>query len=170
MQRKPYFQQHIGHLSTDFIFILILLCIFAFGSLMSVILGANTYKSINADADSNFEFRTTLSYIASKVRQNDGIDAVHIVQKDGVDALVIAVDDNGEACETWIYEYDHHLYEVYIAKGTPFALHDGVKMIPSYGLDFDIDNNNLLHITASDASGETKTLTLSFRTNQGGAS
>ncbi|MDD2218152.1 MAG: DUF4860 domain-containing protein [Eubacteriales bacterium] len=170
MRRKRYFEQHIGHISTDFIFILILLCVFAFGSLMSVILGANTYKSINADADSNFESRTTLSYIASKVRQSDEIDEIHIVHKNGVDALVLATDDNGEACETWIYEYDQHLYEVYIAKGTPFELHDGIKMIPSYGLDFDIDDGKLLIITSTDASGDNKTLTLSFRTNQGGAS
>lgn len=167
MQRKFDMQGYRDRLSVDFIFILALLCVFAFGSLMSVILGSNAYKDINADMTSNFEFRTPLSYIASKVRQGDAVNAVRIVQKDGVEALVLSTDDGGVPCETWIYEYDDHLYEVYITKDTAFALADGIEMIPSYGLDFETAGK-LLHITAGDAAGKMHTLTLSFRTTQGG--
>lgn len=167
MKRTFDFQGYRQRISVDFIFILILLCIFAFGSLVSVVLASDNYQEINEQTDSNFEFRTTLSYIASKVRQGDALDAVRIEEKDGVSALVLAVDDDGQPCETWIYEYDDHLYELYIAVGTPFELQDGIEMIPSYGLSFEAEDN-LLHITAGDGQENLRTLTLSLRTEQGG--
>lgn len=158
-----------SHTPLDFIFILALLCIFAFGALMAVILGANTYEGIQEDMDSNFEFRTPLSYISTKIRQNDHIDSIRIIQKEGIDALILETQDNGEICQTWIYEYQDSLYEVYLEKGTPFRLEDGLPMLPSYGLEFS-QKDNLLSITTEDHLGKTRSLTLSFRTSQGGDS
>ena len=158
-----------NHAPLDFIFILALLCVFAFGALMTAILGSNTYKGIKEDMDSNFEFRTPLSYIATKIRQNDRIDSIRIINKEGTDALVLETPDNGVTCETWIYEYQNSLYEVYLEKGTSFHLEDGLAMIPSHGLKFKL-KGDLLQITASDHRGKTRTLALSFRTDQGGDS
>lgn len=167
MDRK--IRLNINSASLDFIFILGLLCVFAFGALMAVILGANTYKGIKDDMDSNFELRTPLSYISTKVRQGDAMDSIQVVKKDGVDALVLEKLDNGVPCQTWIYEYKDSLYEVYIEKDTDFRLEDGLPIIPSYGLQFSIDND-LLNVTAQDHRGETRSLSLSFRTSQGGES
>lgn len=165
MERK--YKLNMNSAPLDFIFILALLCVFAFGALMAVILGANTYKGIKDDMDSNFELRTPLSYISTKVRQNDDAGAVSIIQKEGIDALVLEKQDNGVACQTWIYEYDHSLYEVYIEKGAPFALEDGMSVIPSYGLDFSL-KGDLLKVSAKDHLGNSRSLSLSFRTAQGG--
>lgn len=168
-RREPNrrFRFDINHAPFDFIFILVLLCIFAFGALMTASLGSNIYKGIKGDMDSNFEFRTPLSYIATKVRQNDRIDSIRIINKEGTGALVLEAPDNGVTCETWIYEYQGFLYEVYLEKGTPFHLEDGLAMIPSHGLEFKL-KGNLLQITASDHKGKTRSLSLSFRTDQGG--
>lgn len=163
------FRFDMNHAPFDFIFILALLCVFAFGALMTAILGSNTYKGIKEDMDSNFEFRTPLSYIAAKVRQNDRIDSIRIVNKEGTDALVLEAPDNGVDCETWIYEYQDSLYEVYLEKGTSFHLEDGIAMIPSHGLEFKL-KDDLLQIMASDHRGKTRSLSLSFRTEQGGGS
>ena len=158
---------NINRTSLDFIFILSLLCIFAFGALMAVILGSNTYKGIKEDMDSNFELRTPLSYIATKVRQNDQTDAIRVAQKEGTDALVLETQDGGEVCQTWIYEYEGSLYEVYIEKGTDFRLEDGLAMIPSYGLELKREGE-LLQISVKDHRGKTGSLSLSLRTSQGG--
>lgn len=163
------FRMNMSHTSLDFVFILVLLCIFAFGALMAVILGSNTYKGIKEDMDSNFEFRTPLSYISTKIRQNDSIDSIHIIQKEGLDALVLETRDNGEICQTWIYEYQDSLYEVYLEKGTPFQLEDGLAMLPSNGLEFTL-KDNLLKIKTEDHRGNARSLTLSLRTSQGGDS
>lgn len=163
------FRINMSHTSLDFTFILALLCVFAFGALMAVILGSNTYKGIKEDMDSNFEFRTPLSYISTKIRQNDSTDSIRIVQKEGIDALVLEVEDSGAICQTWIYEYQGSLYEVYLDKGTPFQLEDGLAVIPCSGLEFRL-KDNLLEIRAKDHRGDTRSLSLSFRTNQGGGS
>lgn len=158
-----------SHASLDFIFILSLLCVFAFGALAAVILGANTYRNIKEDMDSNYELRTPLSYISTKVRQNDSVDSIRIIQKEGTDALVLETVDNDELCQTWIYEYQDFLYEVYLEKDTPFQLKDGLAIIPSSGLEFTL-KDNLLTIRAGDHRGESRSLSLSFRTEQGGDS
>lgn len=167
MDRK--IRLNISSTPLDFVFILMLLCVFAFGALMSVILGANTYKGIKEDMDSNFELRTPLSYVSTKIRQNDEIDSIRIINKEGVDALVLEREDNGIPCQTWIYEYDKSLYEVYIEKGTDFELSDGLSIIPSYGLQFSL-KDNLLTVTAKDHNGDSHHISLSFRTSQGGDS
>ncbi len=158
-----------SHTSLDFIFILALLCFFAFGALMAVILGSNAYNGIKADMDSNFEIRTPLSYISTKIRQSDMINSIQIINKEGIDALVLESVDNNEICQTWIYEYQGSLYEVYLEKGTPFQLEDGLGMIPSYGLEFKL-KDDLLQIKTADHQGNIRSLSLSFRTSQGGGS
>ena len=146
-----------------------LLCVFAFGALMAVILGSNTYSGIKAGMDSNFEYRTPLSYISTKIRQNDDVNSIRIIEKDGTKALVLEKLDNGEICQTWIYEYQNSLYEVYVEKGALFHLEDGLSIIPSYGLEFNL-KDRLLEITTADHQGNTRSLSLSFRTEQGGES
>lgn len=163
------FRMNMSHTSLDFVFILALLCIFAFGALMAVILGSNTYKGIKEGVDSNFEFRTPLSYISTKVRQNDRVNSIQIIQKEGVDALVLESLDNGEICQTWIYEYQESLCEVYLEKGTPFQLGDGLVILPSNGLEFTMEDNSL-KVKTEDHRGNARSLTLSFRTSQGGDS
>jgi hypothetical protein len=153
----------------DFIFILALLCVFAFGALIAVILGSNTYQNIKEATDSNYELRTPLSYISTKIRQSDSVDSIRIIRKEGIDALVLETVDNGEVCETWIYEYQGSLCEVYLEKGTPFQLEDGLAIIPGNGLEFDL-KDGLLMISARDHLGEVRSVSLSFRTEQGGDS
>lgn len=159
----------MSHTPLDFIFILALLCVFSFGALITVVLGSNTYRNIKEDTDSNYELRTPLSYISTKIRQNDSVDSIRIIQKEGTDALVLETVDNGETCQTWIYEYQGSLCEVYVESGTSFQLEDGLAMIPSSGLEFDL-KNGLLKVSAKDHLGETRSLSLSFRTDQGGDS
>lgn len=158
-----------AHKQLDFIFILALLCIFAFGSFIMVIYGANIYKGIHADMDSNFEFRTPLSYISTKVRQNDDQNMISIVEKDGVQALVLETIDSGERSQTWIYEYNHSLREIYLTKGISFQLDDGQAILPSYGLTFEMENG-LLNITTKDHRGNSRSLSIAFRAEQGGGS
>ena len=156
------------HKPLDFIFILALLCLFAFGSLMSVVLAANTYKSIKESSDSNFELHTPLSYISMKVRQHEENNAISIVKKEGVDALVLEGLDGDEICQTWIYEYQGSLYEVYLEKDTTFQLEDGLAILPINGLSFDL-SNGVLKVQTADHNGLTRSITISLRTGQGGA-
>jgi hypothetical protein len=143
-----------------------LLCIFAFSSLVTVILAANTYSSINDAAAANFQHRTPLSYISTKVRQADEANSIKVLQKEGIDILVLQDKQNGEINETWIYEYQGNLCEIYVGKGADFSLADGLAIIPSYGLALSLSNNKL-QIDCLDQQGQKRSLTLSLRTEQG---
>lgn len=161
------FRLNREHLSLDFLFILALLCLFSFGSLMAVVMGANTYMKIKDASDSSFELRTPLSYIGMKVRQHDETNAISALQKDGANALVLEVLDGDELCETWIYEYEGNLCEVYLEKDTAFDLKDGIAILPSRGLTFEMAEDKLT-IKAEDHNGKMQTLTLSLRTGHEG--
>ncbi len=64
---------------------------------------------------------------------------------------------------------DGSLYEVYLSKGTTFNSADGLAIIPSYGLEFNL-KDNLLQFESTEHQGNTRDLSLSFRTSQGGES
>lgn len=163
---KKQWNARFSHRPLDYIFILILLCVFAAGSLLAVILGANVYREVTSDVDDNFQVRTTLSYLSTKIRQGDDCDAVRVEEKDGVNALVLESFDGEELCETWIYAYDGFLCETYFAKGTPFELEYGLQMIPSYGLNIEM-NGRMIYLQAANQKGEWRSLTLSLRADEG---
>lgn len=160
-------KDNFNHNPLDYLFILMLLCVFAVGSLLAVILGANVYKEVTATVDANFQVRTTLSYFSTKIRQSDEQGAVRVEEKDGIKALVLESFDGEELCETWIYAYDDFLYETYLAKGTYFQLEDGLQLIPSYGLQIEKDGS-LISIHVADFNGKKHSLSLSLRADEGG--
>ena len=55
----------------DVLFTLGLLCVFAASALAVVLIGAHVYQSTAADMDANYTTRTSLSYVAEKVRQHN---------------------------------------------------------------------------------------------------
>lgn len=154
------------HRSLDFIFILLLLCVFAFTSLLLIIFGANVYKGVADKMDQNFQLRTPLSYISTKVRQYDASGAIWLEEKENTTALVLETVDRGQPCQTWIYEYDNALCEVYIDKGANFALSDGIAMIPSHGLDLSLSETGLLKVRAYNENGIPLSVSLMLRSEK----
>lgn len=148
------------------LFILGLLLVFVISAFILVLIGADTYKKIAGDMESNFERRTPLSYIATKIREADQKDQVAIEQKEGTDVLVLEQTLEGIAYETWIYEYQGNLYEVFIEKGTSLALADGMRMIEMQGLKMERLENNLLRFESMDKAGKTLELVINLRSGK----
>lgn len=151
--------------SLDSFFILLLLCIFAFGSLFVVIFSIDAYQNISDKMNNNFKQITPLSYVASKVRQSDTSDSIKLEDKEGLTALVIKSEDNNEICETWIYNYDGYIYEIYISEGTEFSLSDGNAIFENNKIEFSIINNNLLSIYIYNEDNISMNLTLALRSS-----
>jgi len=149
----------------DTIFILILLSIFAVTVLLSVIFSANAYKSIHEKSNKNFNQISPLSYIASKVRQSDVSDAIRIEEKEGTKALVIKTYGDNEVYETWIYNYDGYIYEIYVDENTDFSLSDGTPIYENDKIEFYIDDNKSLTIYNYGLSEEPMKLALSLRSS-----
>ncbi len=149
----------------DLLFILILLFTFSVSSLVIVMIGANVYKSVVDDMQSNYDLRIPLSYIATKVRQHDQSGAINLTLKEGTNVLVLESTADKVSYETWIYAYDHRLYEVLLQKGETINLADGMAILPVTGLDLKMPTNKLLELTSYDANGKTLDLSLNLRSS-----
>lgn len=98
----------------DLIFPIALFFVLAASSLAAVLLASNVYRHTVQAEQSNFESRTSLSYVAWKVRQNDESGAVSIGTFDGQDSLVMKQFYDGQEYRTYIYEYDGYLRELVV--------------------------------------------------------
>lgn len=152
--------------SFDSFFILALLCMFAVGVLLTVIFCVNAYKSVREKMNYNFNQITPLSYIASKVRQFDTSDAIRLEEKDGATALVIKALDGGVICETWIYNYEGYIYEIYIDEKADFSLSDGSEIFENSRIEFFIDDNKALTVYNYGENDIPMKLTLAFRSSE----
>lgn len=156
---------HTNRSLLDLLFILILLFTFAVSALVIVMIGANSYKSVVDEMQSNYDLRIPLSYISTKVKQHDQAGAVHLVLREGITVLVLESTSGKTQYETWIYPYGHQLYEVLLEKGEAIALADGLAILPILGLDIKM-NNKLLSVRSYDATGKTLDLSLNLRSGQ----
>ncbi len=149
----------------DLFLILVLLCGFTISALIIVMIGANVYKSVAGDMQSNFDLRIPLSYISTKVKQHDQAGAVYISEKEGTQVLILESTENKVVYETWIYPRDNQLYEVMIEKGQELSLSDGMAILPIKGLDIKMNTPSLLQVTSYDQTGKTLDLSLNLRSD-----
>lgn len=139
--------------SAETVFALSLLVLFAGLSLFLVVIGGNTYRAITARMNENNEVRTSLSYITNKVHASGGGAAVQ--SEDGVDTLVLGEGDY----VTYIYTYEHALYEYYTSADAPFAPNYGEKLVEDVDLSF-AQEGNFLRATLTQADGSEESVTL----------
>lgn len=154
-------KQNNGHM-VDLLFTMGLFCVFAVTALLVVILGADVYRSTVSDMTRNYNTRTSISYLAEKVRQNDTAGSVTLSQVDGQDALVLTQVLGEKPYETWIYPGDGELREVLVAAGTAVTILDGQPIMPIGSLTLSL-NGNLLSMTATDPDGMVSRLMLKAR-------
>lgn len=150
----------------DTVLILILLSVYAITVLLSVIFSANAYKNIYESSNNNFNIMSPLSYIASKVRQADVSNAIRIEEKEGTRALVIKTFEANNVYETWIYNYDGYIYELFVDENADFSLSDGTAIYENDKIEFYIDENKSLTIYNYEQREKAMKLTLSFRSSQ----
>ena len=97
-----------------------LLGIFAVASLFLINIGVQVYKNVVIANNDNFELRTSLSYLATRVRQADQTGMVEIREEDGIEILVLGEENEDGEFETCLYFWDGFLYEHFMEKGGYF--------------------------------------------------
>jgi len=115
--------------SINTVFVLLVFCLFAVSSLFLVLIGANVYRSIVDKMDANNEMRSSLSYVSNKVRSADSRD-VSVESLGGQETLVIASEFNSEKYNTYIYQYNGYLMELFTKADNDFKAGDGDKITP----------------------------------------
>jgi hypothetical protein len=88
---------------------------------MVVMLGADIYRKGVDDMQRNFDSRTSLSYLATKLRQGDEAGGILVTELEGCPALVLEETINGTLYRTWIYSYEGSLREVFTPGAEPLG-------------------------------------------------
>lgn len=147
----------------NFICILTILCMFAIAGLMLTGMGVGVYQKITVNNLENFRLRTSLSFVATKMRQLDKEDAVYLSEKDGTKILVMDSTENNVAYETILYFYEGKLYEQYQEKGFEYSLSGGQAIADLKEFKVEERKDGLFELTAVNLNDEEQNLLIHLR-------
>lgn len=139
MQEK---QPHI----VDVIFVLALFGLFALSAMALIITGSGIYQNTVNNMKSNYETRTSSSYVTEKVRQGNGFEEVEIA---GTDALAVKKEVAGTSYITYLYSYDGYLRELFISADKEFTdslLPAGQKITELSSMSIDKKSDKIIEI------------------------
>jgi hypothetical protein len=143
-------------------FSITLLGLFALLSLSVAAMGSNVYAH-NADKmESNFDTRTSLIYMAQKVRQTPA-DDFYVDQVGNEDALVLRETYYGKQFESWIFYYNGGLQEVMVSEGENVVPSRGQKIMDLEGMKIKQTDVSIT-ITVKNQNGKDISITLAGRT------
>jgi hypothetical protein len=144
----------------------LILGIFMIFSLILINVGAKVYKNIVLSNNANFELRTSLSYLATKIRQADSSSLKAAEENDGYTILSLKEEINGEYYETLIYHYDGFLREIFQEEGMEYDLGSGIETIEIDEFTIEETETGLLHLTARNKAGEMEDLKIYLRSRR----
>ena len=135
-------------------FIFALLAAFALLSLIVVVVGAKSYRMINATAEQAYVSRTGMSYLVGKVRGADEAGQIEVRDEAGMSVLTLGQTIDGEAYHTYIYCDGTAVLEYFARAELPFSPDYGEKIFDAGSLSFTLEGG-LLQISIVDAGGKT---------------
>ncbi len=145
---------------------IIIIAFFAIAALVLLSAGTREYERIVLAANENFELRTSISFVATKIRQFDTAGSVSVEKIDGTDVLVLSEEVDGEIYDTMVYYRNGYLCELMQAEGYGDPdLDFGFEAIEidSFGITGD---GHSITLTAGNAGGNTETLTVFLRSSE----
>lgn len=146
--------------------VIIILGVFAISCLILTNIGVKVYQKVVLNNNRNFELRTSLSYLATKIRQTDVTGYPYMEQKDGVDVLVLGEEIEGTMYQTLVYHMDGALYELFKEETADYELDYGEKTMDVAGFSFDLSSDRFITLTAVNSTGEEESLGISLRTRR----
>ena len=160
--RKNY--QH----TIDFIFPIALFFVFCAAAITVLLFSANIYQTVVTDSASQFEQVTSLSYITTKIRQNDtgGKKSIYLDEFDGYEALAIEQTILDAAFITYIYEMDGELKELFLQKGAEALAHSGTTIMEIEHLDMEELAEGLLEFRSTASDGSTNSVIISLHSEE----
>lgn len=150
----------------DIIFILALFFLFAFSSIILIILGSNVYQKTAAQMETHFDQRSVSSYITEKIRQNDICDTFVISSLGPVEALQMSQIIDDVSYSTYLYVYEDHLYELFARSDIEMQPSDGQEILLLKDISFSFLTANLLEIKYHDSNNKEQNLLISLHTAQ----
>lgn len=131
-------QHHI-----DFIFVLILFCLFSLCALTVVYIGSHIYSQTENTMEINYDNNTAMGYITEKVRQANSHQGIEVKTIHQVSILCIHTQKNNRHYTTYIYCYKNKLKELYINDEDNFDITSGEDILDVESLTFSIKDSLL---------------------------
>lgn len=136
-------------------------------SILSVLLGgANVYQRLTQRDQSSYDSRTSIQYIATKLRQAPAPDAVTVVPFGDGDALYITETIAESSYLTRIYCHNGWLMELFTIASGEFAPEDGEKILPLASMSL-TQTGSLVSVRMVGIDNTSQQLTLHIRGNGG---
>ena len=153
-----------------FLLVLLVFAVFMVSILVVLLTGADVVQGITERDQKNYEQRTAVQYIASRVRQADQAGMIRVDSSDSTgDRLILSEELDGILCETVIYCYDGYLWELFSVNGYDPGAEFGEKILPVERF-FTTDCGSYLEIEVWFADGETRSIRLYLRSERGAVS
>jgi len=146
---------------------LLLFCVFAVGILSVLLGGAGAYRRLTQRDQVSYDSRTCGQYLATKVRQAPGPDAVVLSEFGAGDALCILEEIDGETYVTRIYCHNGWLMELFSVDEDSFAPEDGEKILKASALELEC-KGKMLSVKIEDGNGTQIEQQLFLRGGKGG--
>jgi hypothetical protein len=156
--------------SLDLVIVVALFCVYATCALFLCVIGAEIYRDTAETMRQDFDQRTSVLYVAEKVRQNDLAGAVRVDSVNGADALVLVEKQSGRDYEAWLFVQDRTLYEGLFAPGDPVDAKLCQPIMPMEEMTIQefAEKNGMLSVTFSTVDGQTNSIDLWLRSQQAG--
>ena len=143
-------RQHQNHF-IDVLFTLGLLCVFTASALAVVLIGAHVYKSTAEDMDANYTTRTSLSYMAEKIRQHDVSGSVSMGKIEDRDALILLETIEDKEYATYIYEDEGYIKELFTQKENTPKKSQGESILEVTDFTIQETSRGFFRFTAADS-------------------
>lgn len=140
--------------------ILALLCIFIIGSLILMNVGVHVYKNIVENNAQNFRLRTSLSYVASKIRQYDEAGKIYVADENGTETLCLKEELDSGSYTTMIYCYDGKLMELFHEDGLEYKLADGFDVLSLDDFKVQLEKNRVKLVAVDGEQADSMTISL----------
>lgn len=149
----------------------VIFALYMLSSLLLVAIGVRAYRSVVVSGADTEILRSSLGYVAAKMRALDFEGQAYIDTSADVDSLVLPGDIiDGERFITRIYWYEGALYELYMLSGIDFLPETGVMLMPVQAFTMTRDARGAFRFTAYAGDGEARSLTMTPRTQAEGVS
>ena len=136
------------------VFVMLLFAVFAASVLIVLLSGGSIYQRTNDTIMENYDERTSLSFIWSRVRNSDLAGRVFLRHYDALDitALVLQEEIGGAFYESLIYVHNGWLHELFADAEQEFFPDFGFPIMESQSLVFDDPGLGLIKVMNSAGS------------------
>lgn len=157
--------------NTKQLFPALLFFVFLLCTIFTILIGSRVYENIRARNQKSFQTDTALTYISNKVRQGDLADSVSLREEDGRQVLILTAVYNETEFETWIYQMDGALWELFTQKNSGLDVYAGQMIMECDPISFSIvekGNGSSLLCISMKSMGTSREAKLLLRSHQKG--